>query len=87
MLKLLGMLVLSSVVTLMSASSWAGYVCYTERYDSRTYNRVTAQYEGCRISQYSCDQQGLRHFGYYDNYRATKQALKRCVHSNPRFID
>lgn len=87
MLKVIGVLIVSSMLSLISTSSFAAYVCYTERFDKRTYDRVSAQYEGCQISRKPCERQGLRHFGYYDSHHATKKAYKRCVYSKPRFID
>lgn len=87
MLKILGVMLFSSVITLMSTASWSGYVCYTERIDKHYHDSMVVKYKGCQIKDHPCEDEELRHFGYYDGWKATQKALKRCMKSTPRFID
>ena len=69
-------------------SAGGGYVCY----DSRTIVNMGGddyymKYDGCIISRYSCRSMGMKRFGYYGDRYATREALRRCLRSKPRFVD
>ncbi len=64
------------------------YVCY----ENRTIVNVGGdeyymKYDGCMISRYSCSDIGMRRFGHYESDYKTREALRRCLRSKPRFVD
>ena len=59
------------------------YVCYSKKYIVN--NSVV--YSGCIRSAYRCSSIGKYHFGKYPNDYKAHQAFKRCLSSNPKFID
>ena len=74
------------VVTALSARGH--YVCY----ENRTIVNVGGdeyymKYDGCMISRYSCSDIGMRRFGHYESDYKTREALRRCLRSKPRFVD
>jgi|GEM_PF-906281 len=65
------------------------YVCYDKRvivYDD--YGRISyKRYDGCKRTDGPCRRFGKEHFGKYPNDYEAYKAMRRCVRSNPRFVD
>ncbi len=55
------------------------YVCYDKRKGK--------EYKECIRSQNSCKSMGKKHFGYYADEQATRDAFGRCQSSEPKFVD
>ncbi len=63
------------------------YVCYDRRIRIFKDGVQLLKYEGCIRSRYSCRSIGKVRFGRYPSNRASRRALWRCRHANPRFVD
>lgn len=60
------------------------FVCY----DTKTRkSEIKIVYKGCERSYKKCKDIGKLHFGRYSNDLKAHQAFRRCIESNPKFID
>ncbi len=69
------------------SSDFFPYVCYERRVRIFKNGYQYLRYEGCFRSRVSCRSMGVAHFGRYPNNRASYNALQRCLHATPRFVD